>query len=596
MNRLFPLLALGVVVPVSAATIVAGPNVQVSAARGGDTHYEVLVAADPKDPKKLIVGSFLFPDSNTEGSTVVYASGDSGITWEPTLGGNALLETSDPAVAFGPRGEAYYLAAHLPDQGRKERTMLFYRSPDGGKTWDKPGVFTYTDREYITVDTTGGKNHGRIYVNGNNRVPRGVSDIVMFYSADEGRTWVGPGKREGFGRFTAGQMGNGVVASDGTFIAIIGETGRVPGNVLSATTSVDGGATFTPAVTIDQFVVGGNRKGARNNVNAQPILAIDPGSGKFRDRLYAVWPDRRAGKSEIYFASSSDKGATWTKGRAINDNPAADKTDQLMPTVAVNPHGVVGVMWYDRREHPDNMGWDARFTASVDGGATFLPSVKISEGSTHFDATMRWTALRPNTQRGVASKQKEAPGQAVQVSLNTFLFMGGDTAGIAATADGVFHPVWVDSRTGTPQVWTAAIRVGPEVKSPAPDAALAKLDDISSASTLELSQPRFDRANNVLTAVARVVNTSSQALQGPFRVRVTALTSALGDLTVTNADNNVDGVGADWAFTDAKLEAGASSDPRIVRFKLSNLRPFEDQNRYRLGLLDLNFVVLGRAP
>jgi len=35
----------------------------------------------------------------------------------------------------------------------------------------------------------------------------------------------------------------------------------------------------------------------------------------------------------------------------------------------------------------------------------------------------------------------------------------GDTAGLVADADGVFHAAWVDNRTGVRQIWTAAIRV-----------------------------------------------------------------------------------------------------------------------------------------
>ena len=38
-------------------------------------------------------------------------------------------------------------------------------------------------------------------------------------------------------------------------------------------------------------------------------------------------------------------------------------------------------------------------------------------------------------------------------------FNGGDTAGLAADADGVFHALWIDSRTGVHQMWTATIAV-----------------------------------------------------------------------------------------------------------------------------------------
>jgi hypothetical protein len=36
---------------------------------------------------------------------------------------------------------------------------------------------------------------------------------------------------------------------------------------------------------------------------------------------------------------------------------------------------------------------------------------------------------------------------------------GGDTAGLAADAAGVFHPVWIDNRTGTHQMWTTSVSV-----------------------------------------------------------------------------------------------------------------------------------------
>jgi hypothetical protein len=51
---------------------------------------------------------------------------------------------------------------------------------------------------------------------------------------------------------------------------------------------------------------------------------------------------------------------------APNEGP-----DDFMPAIAVNPSGAVGVMWYDRRDKPDDLGYFVRFSASVDGGETF---------------------------------------------------------------------------------------------------------------------------------------------------------------------------------------------------------------------------------
>jgi len=417
-----------------------GPNVRVSAEHPRDTHYEVVVAADPRDRARLVVGSIIYPESTATYGTIVYQSSDGGASWQETLGLPALDHTGDPATTFGPDGVAYYVASSLPAAG--ERRLLLFRSTDS-KTWDGPHPLTYMDREYVTVDATNGSRRGRIYVNGNNRVPRNVSDFVVFRSDDGGRTFAGPGTRSAFGSVQAAVMGNAVVASDGTLVGVYAETAK---RGIYSIWSIDGGASLASSAKIDDYVAGGERKGAMlGNANAEPELAIDASGGRFNDRLYVAWPDRRSGHSRIMFSSSADRGKTWSAARAIDDVPQSNLTDQFMPEIAVNKDGVVGVTWYDRRDHPDNLGWDVRFTASVDGGATFLPSVKVSERGTSFPAG--------------TSREPSGWGSQIDAGRGSFTFMGGDTAGLAADAAGEFHAVWVDNHTGVPQVWTAAIKL-----------------------------------------------------------------------------------------------------------------------------------------
>jgi hypothetical protein len=428
-----------------------GANVHVSAQHGLDTHYEVVVAAHPRDPSQLVIGSIIYPESTATYGTIAYRSSDGGASWTSTLGLPALDRTGDPAVAFGPDGTAYFVASSLPAAG--ERRLLLFRSPDGGAKWDGPFPLTYMDREYVTVDASAGANRGRVYVNGNNRVPRTISDFVLFGSSDGGRSFRGPGTRLSFGTVQASVMGNAVVASDGTVIGVYVAGQRAS---IEATWSVDGGASLAPGAKIDDYIAGGERKGAvLGNANAEPALAIDATGGRFKDRLYVVWPDRRSGHSKIRFASSSDAGRTWSTSRVINDNEPNDSTDQFMPEVAVNGDGVVGVMWYDRRSHPDNLGWDVRFTASADGGASFLPSVRVSERGASFAPGTSRSRPSPANQRSVESAERAQ----INAGRDSFMFMGGDTAGLAADAAGIFHLVWIDNRTGTPQVWTAPVTV-----------------------------------------------------------------------------------------------------------------------------------------
>jgi hypothetical protein len=562
--------------------MVIGRNVQVSKAMPANSHYEVLAAADPRDAAHMIAGSFIYSERSTTPATIVYSTRDGGSSWSPTLHDDTLANTSDPAPAYGQDGTAFFAVAWLgpPGTSRSSRTMLLFRSKDGGATWAPPTSLPYMDREYVTVDQTGGKYNGNVYVNGNSRGADGVSDFVVYTSSDGGRTFRGPGKRPGFGQFRAEMMGNAVVASDGTLTGVFADE-----KSLQAIMSTDGGMSLTPAATIDgAFVPGGDRKGAHNNVVGMPLVAIDRGRGPYKDHLYVVWADRRTGSSRIFFASSADKGLTWTKSREIDASTPSDSTDQFLPTVAVNSAGVVGVMWYDRRNHPDNLGWDVRFTASVDGGTTFLPSVQVSERGTTFDATTPWTALRSS----VARAKGDTAGLVVTIALNTFMFQGGDTSGLVADASGVFHAVWVDNRTGVPQIWTAPVRVTATVR-------VIKSEDVSDKLTLDITANTYDHASNSLTAVARLQNTSAQVVAGPFHVRVVSLSSGLGEPTVVAADNGRPGVGAEWIFSAKALTPGAATGTKALHFKLANIQPFQNGDRYRGELLQLKVVVTNEA-
>jgi hypothetical protein len=184
----------------------------------------------------------------------------------------------------------------------------------------------------------------------------------------------------------------------------------------------------------------GDVKSGYNYANARGVpasLAVDANSARFRDRAYVVWTDFATGRGQIRIAHSTDGGATWSVPRFVNDDSlaavrAGGGPDHFMATVAVNKDGVVGVLWYDRRDANDNLAYYARFAASFDGGLTFSPSVRVSGA--------------PND-----------PG--AQRDRQAFLATGGDTAGLTAAADGRFHAVWIDNRTGIQQVWTAAISV-----------------------------------------------------------------------------------------------------------------------------------------
>lgn len=119
---------------------------------------------------------------------------------------------------------------------------------------------------------------------------------------------------------------------------------------------------------------------AFENTSGFPSLAIDRGSGSYRHRLYVAWNAKNSGESrrcQIYFSYSTDAGKSWSAPVRVNDDvsngPRSPGPDDYGPTLAVTRDGIVGIAWHDRRAYPDNLGYEIRFAASLDGGSISYP-------------------------------------------------------------------------------------------------------------------------------------------------------------------------------------------------------------------------------
>ena len=144
-----------------------GPNVHVSVARSATAHYEVLVAADPTDPNRLLACSIMARRPEFSGT---YLSTDGGQQWRPAVATDSGIIRGDPDCAIGRDEKAYFIQmSNYPDDGiGPVRPGSFY-SHDGGTTW-RPGVVPMasgatTDRPYVVVDN-GAKSpyRGRVYL------------------------------------------------------------------------------------------------------------------------------------------------------------------------------------------------------------------------------------------------------------------------------------------------------------------------------------------------------------------------------------------------------------------------------------------------
>jgi hypothetical protein len=108
-------------------------------------------------------------------------------------------------------------------------------------------------------------------------------------------------------------------------------------------------------------------------IQGTPSLALDS-----TGTIYAAWSDNRNGYLNIYFANSKDGGATWTDPNVRVKSSTAFQSD---PTMAVDSTGTIYLAWQNGYDGD----WDIYFVKSNDGGTTWTdPPTRVNTDSTSF--------------------------------------------------------------------------------------------------------------------------------------------------------------------------------------------------------------------
>ncbi len=424
----------------SQGRILIGPNVQVS--RDGDVaHVESHVGVNPTNPRNLLgtAISFTSPAIGTE--TKVYASFDGGWTWTDRYFPDQRQQGAfDPQVAFGPTGTAYFVTLVFTSDSKTYDAVAFYRSEDGGLTWSNPVHLGFNyDRNAITVDNTHGRFRGRVYVVSHD-VSKDPMEAQLFRSSDDGRTFEGPVSTN------CKTVHHLLILSDGTFLVpcVSTDMPNNPAGFFGGAISVDGGETLTTFM--------GSRIDPERfqGVDGWRVYAVDTTSG-FRDRIYALWlrEDVKRRSQEIISSYSTDRGRNWSSPRAVAPL-SKNNAKQFLPMAVVNKKGVLGVIWFEAYP-PDYDTYDWFFTASLDGGVTFLPPRRVTSQSSRPDSP----GNRTITQLGGIRKDGESSFLTAYSSWER----AGHYTGLTTDSDGVFYAFWPDARRGAFQLYTSRIAV-----------------------------------------------------------------------------------------------------------------------------------------
>ncbi len=542
--------------------IVVGPDYLVS--RDGDRpHVEVMAAANPRNVRNLLAGVITFTRPDGGSATKAYVSHDGGIVWDDiTFAEQKEMGGGDPQVAFTPAGTAIFATLAIgPDETGRTRAFLHsYRSEDEGRTWsDAFNLGASYDHPMLVADQTTGRYAGRLYMS----VLYGGLDysLGVFRSEDDGRSWIGPVKFIDGGGERGLNVDPMLVFHDGAILVPFVDFPFTPEQTAAWTesriwtvVSTDGGVTFSepkpgPVKMTGDQLRGAREGGERFRGGSWVLYAVDR-SERFRDRAYAVWPDYAGGPPRVVISWSDDRGSTWSDPRPVAPH-GVPGAEQFQPAVAVNNDGVLGVTWYDTRDAPSGeFAFHEYFAASFDGGETFTEPHRVSSA---LSRPMGSGNLLPTP---TAFNGPDGELRVGLLSAASRWVNGGDYMGLTTTADGHFHPIWADSRSGTYQVYTARVRIE-HGDAPGPAVHAGEPIDVTGRIELVNDPGRYDAETGVLDLWIRLKNVSATPIAGPIEVEIRKFGSGMDDTfaefapEILNADNGLPGDGARFVYREA---------------------------------------------
>ena len=394
-------------------------------------------------------------------SSGFYASFDGGKTWPSSCQGlinlSAFNEYSfgDPAQAFDSKGNAYYGTLAFPNPPTTEELatglqadFFIAKSTDGGCTYSSaarvsgssPAIFD--DKDAITADANPNSPfHDNVYASWT-KFTTGGDQIVFSRSTNGGATFsnplpISPGYNN---NHVGGRQGSAVkVGPDGTvYVTWLDTVDKQAVERISI--SHDGGKTFpmqnvTVATVTDDFVSPVPGSSFRQDARTFPSFSIAPD-----DTLYVAWGNRTGdptnGHAVVLVTKSTDGGLTWSAPVVAGD---VSGRSAFFASVAVDPAGKVDVVFQAMDDVPTGTApgpgvvfYDAYFTQSTNGGATFSSPLKISTASSDPD------------------------GSSTNSLGAQFL---GDYITLVADASHAYA-VWTDSRNATPCAAVDAFRAG----------------------------------------------------------------------------------------------------------------------------------------
>lgn len=398
------------------------------------------IRINPWNPNRIVAAS---NNIDLSGQQAQYWSIDGGRTWGqsflPLLPHDSFQ--TDPTVDWTSDGTAWSTTIGVALFGSELRLRL-YKSTDSGATWTFDstisGAQSATDKQMAWIDHSATSPYkDSMYATWHNDEP------VYVNFKRPGGAWGTPLRVSGAETTGTGIGGDVKTNSAGHVFVLWPDTGS---RGIYLAKSTDGGASFSRpvkvAATFDGYDIG---VPAQNNRRALIYVSAGAWRAAGKDLVYAAWTDlsgatgcttatheprgnaASACKSRIWFARSTDGGATWSARKMLNNQ--AGKNDQLNQALVVDEAtGRVAIAYYDTVGDPARKKTNIWYQSSSDDGVTWSVPFKVTTA--------------PSDETGAGADDG-----------NQY----GDYMGLTGHA-GTFFPAWTDRRTSGPEeIWTAAL-------------------------------------------------------------------------------------------------------------------------------------------
>jgi hypothetical protein len=372
----------------AAATLVAGPNVNATKTAGNQN--EAGIAADPNNAQHLFFAAntdaSAFPDGLRAG-----VSSDGGATWTTRAfadGSTDTLTTAccDPKSSWDTFGNLFvtYLDSTL-------NHAIVALSTDSGATFTQIASIAADDQPSIT---TGANSVWITFKNGSNVQAAGAAVTGLGTVGAFGASESAPGS-------SSSNFGDIAISPTGAVYVVYEKPsgGQGPATIFGNFDSDGLGAGgFGSQITVTSTNVGGFDfipAQPDRSVDAEANLAWDRTGGAHNGRLYVAYTDEQPDESNdtnVFLRFSDDNGSNWSAPVRANDD--AGTNSQFNPAIALDQStGNVGLTWLDARNDTGSGSGDTDGvanddaqlwgTVSTDNGASFLPNVQISAGTSH---------------------------------------------------------------------------------------------------------------------------------------------------------------------------------------------------------------------